>query len=300
MKILLSGASGLIGSALQIHLRAQGHTVYRLVRNPPRSTLEIFWNPETGLLDATSIEGMNACIHLSGENVGDGRWTKEKKKRLRDSRILSTHTLVKKILSLKNPPSHFLVASAIGFYGDRPGEILNEESAAGQGFLPALCQEWEQTSTPLISQGIRVVYLRFGIILSSKGGALAKMLTPFKMGLGGMIGNGKQFLSWIALEDAVRAIDFLLHHPSLQGPINLATPQAVTNKEFTESLGKCLHRPTWLSVPAFATKLAFGEMAEGLLLASTQVVPEKLEQAGFNFLHPTLLEALQFLLKKKR
>jgi len=299
MRILLSGASGLVGSALQIHLRAEGHKIYRLVRNPPRSAQEIFWNPESGLLDTPSIENFDACIHLSGENIGEGRWTAEKKKRLRESRILSTQTLVKKFLSLKKPPSHFLCASAVGFYGDRGDETLDEQSIAGQGFLPQLCEEWEQTSEPLSAQGIRVAHLRFGIILSSKGGALSKMLTPFKLGLGGIIGSGKQWMSWIALEDTIRAIDFVLEHP-LNGPINLVSPQAVTNEEFTKTLGECLHRPTLFKVPTFAAKLAFGEMAEGLLLASTKAIPKKLEEAKFHFLHPSLSEAIHSILKKNR
>ncbi len=299
MNILISGSTGFLGTALVSFLTERGHEVRRLLRNSKnKNSFDLIWDPEKGLENPKSLEGIEVVIHLSGENVGE-RWSDQKKRLIRESRVHSTQTLAQHLAKMKNPPQTFLCASAIGFYGDRKEEELTEESPAGSGFLAEVCQEWEAASAPVVSKGSRVAHLRFGVILDKSGGALEKMLTPFKLGVGGVLGNGNQFMSWIALEDVLRAIEYVIQIPVLAGPINFTSPHPVTNREFTHALGHALHRPAVLSVPAFALRLAFGEMADEALLASARVLPKKLLDAEFQFEYPYLEKAFEHLFKDK-
>ncbi len=297
MKILVSGASGLVGSALVPALIAGGHSVVRLVRSAPKNGAdEVMWDPAAGTLDASSVEGVNAAVHLSGENIGEGRWTPRKKTAIRDSRVKSTRLLAETLARLGRPPGVLVCASAVGYYGDRGEEVLREESPAGTGFLADTCREWESAAEPAVQKGIRVVHLRSGIVLSPKGGALAKMLPPFKMGLGGKLGSGRQYMSWISLDDMIGVIIHGIETEALSGPVNVVAPQSVTNLEFTKTLGQVLSRPTPFALPAFMVRLAFGEMADAALLASTRVEPARLQNSGYAFLHPELKGALRHVL----
>ncbi len=298
MKILISGSHGLVGSALMDSLKGDGHELFALVRRAPRSDAEVEWRPERGSLALARLEGMETVIHLAGESIASGRWTEEKKQRIRDSRVKGTTLLSEALANLSHPPRAFLCASAIGFYGDRGDEILTEESAPGNDFLAEVCVEWEQATAPAAEKGIRVVNLRFGIILSADGGALAKMLPPFRMGAGGRVGSGKQYMSWIALDDVVAAIKFALANDFFHGPVNVVAPNPVTNAEFTKALGKALSRPTLFPVPEFAARLAFGEMADALLLSSQRVKPRRLEDAGYPFQYSDLERALRHVLNQ--
>ena len=292
MKILIAGASGLVGSALIPALQADGDVVTRLVRSSPRPG-EIEWHPNHDRIDGVRLEGFDAVINLAGENIAEGRWTEETKRRIRDSRVYGTHLLSEAMVNLPSPPKVFLCASATGFYGDRGDEMLDEESESGGGFLAGVCREWEKATEPATKAGVRVVNLRFGPILSDKGGMLAKMLTPVKLGLAGKIGSGKQFISWIAIDDVVGAIKLALKNDSLRGPLNVVAPNPVTNEAFTKTLGHVVSRPTVMAMPAFAARLAFGEMADEMLLVSQQVVPKKLEAAGYEFKYPNLEAAFR-------
>jgi len=297
MHVLVSGASGFIGSALVPTLTAGGHTVTRLVRSTPRpGQAEIPWNPAARSIGTPALEGLDAVVHLAGDNIAAGRWTAAKKASIRDSRVQGTTVLCEALAQVVKPPKVLLCASAIGYYGDRGATTLREESPPGTGFLAEVCQAWEAATAPAVQRGIRVVHLRFGIVLSPAGGPLTKMLTPFRLGLGGVVGPGKQYMSWIALDDALGAIHHALSTEALQGPVNVVAPQPVTNQEFTTTLGKVLRRPTRLPLPAFAARLLFGEMADALLLASTRVVPGRLVASGYTFHYPALEEALQHLL----
>ncbi len=299
MKILVSGASGLVGSALVPALIAGGHSVVRLVRSAPKNGAdEVMWDPAAGTLDASSVEGVNAAVHLSGENIGEGRWTPRKKTAIRDSRVKSTRLVAETLARLGRPPGVLVCASAVGYYGDRGEEVLREESPAGTGFLADTCREWESAAEPAVQKGIRVVHLRSGIVLSPKGGALAKMLPPFKMGLGGKLGSGRQYMSWISLDDMIGVIIHSIETEALSGPVNAVAPQSVTNLEFTKTLGQVLSRPTPFALPAFMVRLAFGEMADAALLASTRVEPARLQNSGYAFLHPKLKGALRHVLGK--
>jgi uncharacterized protein (TIGR01777 family) len=302
MKILMSGSSGLVGSVLVPYLMDQGGEVSRLVRSRPRlgESSEIFWDPAVEGIDPSSLEGFDAVIHLAGENLATGRWTRQKKARIRNSRIQSTRLLCQTLASADRPPKVIAAASGVGFYGHREDKMLTEESAPGTGFLSEVCQEWEAAAWPAVKRGIRVVHLRFGMILSREGGALAKMLPPFRCGLGGVLGNGRQYYSWIAIDDAVGVIQHTLVNERLSGALNVVSPLPVTNREFTKTLGQVLSRPTILSVPAFAVRIAFGEMADETLLASTRAEPVKLLGAGYSFRHPELAGALQHLLQCER
>lgn len=299
MKILVSGASGLVGSAVVANLSSRGVEVLRLVRSGPRDgAREIMWNPGKGIETTAKLEGLDAVIHLAGEPIAEGRWTEDKKRRIRESRVRGTRILCEALAQLERKPRALLSASAIGYYGSRGAEILNEESAPGDDFLARVCREWEESTAPAAEAGIRVSLMRFGVILSAEGGALAKMLTPFKFGVGGRLGSGEQFMSWIALDDVVGAIDFLLENDSMSGPVNTVAPNPVTNREFTTALGKALSRPTLFPVPEFAMRLAFGEMADTALLASQRVEPAHLKAAGYVFKYPELKAALRHILKK--
>lgn len=297
MKILVGGSSGLVGGALVPHLIKGGHQVVRLVRaRAAPGEAALFWEPAAGTLDSAALEGFDAVIHLSGESIAAGRWTEAKKARIRDSRVKSTELLAGTIARLSRPPGVLLCASAIGYYGDRGDEVLKEDSAPGKDFLAGVCQAWEVASEPAARKGVRVVRHRFGVILSAAGGALAKMLLPFRLGAGGRLGDGRQFMSWIAIDDVLGALDHALATKALRCPVNTVSPRPVTNAEFTAALGRVLRRPTILPMPAFAARLAFGEMAKALLLASQRVVPERLLASGHRFRYPDLEPVLRHLL----
>ncbi len=296
MRILVTGSTGLIGSALVPFLTSQGHEIIRLVRSKPKpGSNEFQWDPLAGVIDPAALTGIDVVIHLAGENIA-GRWTAEKKARIRDSRVKGTQTLCKTLIQMTQPPRVGVFASAVGYYGNRGDEILREESPPGSGFLAEVCREWEAATEPAAQKGIRVVRLRIGIVLSPAGGALAAMLPAFKIGAGGPIGGGKQYVSWITLDDLTMVIDHVIKTETLQGPVNAVTPNPVTNAEFTKTLGKVLGRPTALPMPAFAARLAFGEMANELLLASTRVEPARLLASGYTFRYPHLEGALRHLL----
>lgn len=294
LRIAVSGASGLVGSELTARLAAQGHEVHRLVRNVrDGGTGGIAWCPRSGWIEDDKLEDLDAVIHLAGENIAEGRWTAVKKRRIHESRVLGTELLARTLAGLDRPPRSFICASAIGFYGDRGEEPLTEISALGEGFLPDVCRDWEAAAAPAREAGIRVAHLRLGVVLSLAGGALRKMLPPFKLGAGGRLGDGQQWMSWISLDDTVRAIEHALHHEELHGAVNLTAPRPVTNLEFTKALGRALRRPTFAPVPAPAIRLLLGQMADDLLLSSALVLPEALRVSGFEWRHPTLKDALE-------
>jgi len=296
MKVLVTGASGFIGSALVPRLRETGHDAVRLVRrnaNPANGTFE--WDVASGRIDPRALESADAIIHLAGENIGSGRWTAAKKARLRASRVDATQRLAEHLAALERRPRMLVCGSAIGYYGSRGSELLSETSAPGKGFLADLCRDWEEAAAPARAAGVRVVHVRTGVVLG-RGGPLAKMLLPFRLGLGGVIGNGEQYFSWIALDDIVEVFRFALEHEDLAGPINGTTSNPVTNRVFTKTLGKVLGRPTLFPMPAFAARIVFGEMADELLLASARVEPARLAQCGFSFRHSMLDDALRHVL----
>jgi uncharacterized protein len=298
MKILVSGSHGLVGSALVESLVADSHDVVPLVRGERAfGSPQVEWHPNHDRIDAQHLEGIDAVIHLAGESIASGRWTNAKKRAIRNSRVNGTHLLSETIARLSRPPSVFISASAIGYYGNRGDELLAETSAPGNDFLASVCIDWEQATQPAVDKGIRTINTRFGIILDANGGALEKMLAPFRMGIGGRIGQGRQWMSWIALEDVVNGLKFLLLDQSVNGPVNFVSPHPVTNAEFTRTLGRVLSRPTIFHIPAFGVRLAFGEMADALLLTSQRVVPRVLENRGFAPYWPRLEPALRHLLK---
>ena len=294
MRIIISGSSGLIGSALFRSLASQGHEVSRLVRpGGPIGSGTVLWDPDRAQLDPRAMEHFDAVVHLAGENIAAGRWSDERKKRIRGSRTEGTSLLSSRLASLEYPPRVALFASAVGFYGNRGDEELTEESDGGQGFLADVTRDWEAASAAVEATPIRVVKLRFGMVLSRGGGALSRMLRPFRLGLGGKIGSGRQYMSWISLDDAVGIIQFAITHDDLFGPVNTVAPSAVTNKGFSRTLARVLGRPALAMVPAFAVRLAYGEMADELLLASARVVPRKLQASGYVFRHPELEDFLR-------
>lgn len=298
LQVLVSGASGLIGTALQQRLQSEGHQVRRLVRRPARSTEEISWDPERDILPALELEGLDAVVHLAGENVAAGRWTNARMTAIRDSRIKGTGLLATRLAGLARPPRVLVGASAIGTYGDRGEELLDERSARGDGFLARVCSEWEACTDPARAAGIRVVQPRIGLVLAENGGALAKMLTPFRLGVGGRLGSGRQWMSWISLHDVVSILETAVIDERLAGPVNAVAPEPVRNADFTRALARALGRPAIAHVPAFALRALAGQLADELLLASIRVAPRALERCDFRFRHPTLDEALNCVLRR--
>ena len=301
MQILMTGASGLVGTTLTAELRAAGDTVNRFVRPGTDSTHsnsgDVTWDPQTGEMNLPAAEGADAVINLAGASIGGGRWTANRKALLRSSRVDLTEHLVTALARLKSPPKIFISASAIGFYGDRGEESLTEASSSGKDFLSKITRDWEAAAIKVEQFGARTVLARFGIILSKNGGALPQMLTPFKLGAGGKLGSGEQWMSWISLDDAITAIRTAITDANLRGPINIVAPNPARNADFTRALAKVLHRPAILPAPAFALRLALGEMADALLLSSQRVIPEKLTQQHFKFQYADLESALRRALK---
>ena len=295
MNVLITGASGMIGSALTRYLASKGHTVKGLVRGDA-ATGQPFWNPSRGEIDFDGFP-VEAVINLAGENVAQGRWTDDKKNRILKSRVDSTRLLAQYIANLENKPKVLISGSAVGFYGNCGANVIDESFPLGQGFLANVCKEWEAACQPAQEAGIRVAYLRTGMILSAGGGALKQMLLPFKLGLGGVIGSGRQYISWASIKDMVGMIEHIIDHPELQGPINMVSPEAVTNHQLTKALGRVLKRPTIMSLPAFMARLVFGsQMAEEMLLASANVKPIKIQESGYQFKFEDLEKSLRDLL----
>lgn len=297
MRVLVSGASGLVGRALCPALQARGGEVVRLVRNSTRIPEgAVSWDPDHGTLPLEGLSGVDAVVHLAGESIASGRWSEARKERIRGSRMNGTRLLAKRIAELPAPPKVLVSASAIGVYGDTGDQAVNEDSRTGSGFLAEVCRAWEEATQPASEAGVRVIHLRIGLVLSGSGGALATMLLPFKLGLGGPLGDGRMWMSWIHIDDLVRVILFAIDTPALTGPVNALSPDPVTNREFSRTLGRVLGRPAVLPVPAFVLRLLLGEMADGLLLSSVRAHPGRLEEAGFQFHQPALEGALRSLL----
>ncbi len=297
MNILITGPTGLLGNAIIQQIQKSGDTFTGLTRsNALLFKSQGYWDPDKGEIDLNSLEGHEAVINLAGETI-TGRWTPEKKRRIQSSRLLSSELLADSLLKLRSKPNVVVAASAVGFYGDRGDEVLTEESGPGEGFFPDLCVKWEAALEPLVKAGIRVVNLRIGVVLSKDGGALNEMLLPFKLGLGGRIGDGKQYWSWIALEDVVGAVFHCIENEKVLGPVNIVAPGSVTNSEFTNDLGEALGRPTVLPLPSFAARALFGEMADEALLSSVRVEPKKLLETGYKFKYARLDGALEEILK---
>lgn len=296
MHFAVTGSTGLIGSALVPFLTAGGHRVFRLVRGHAAGLDYIRWDPARGVRDVALLEGADGVVHLAGENIAGGRWTAPRKAAIRRSRVEGTRRLCQALARLARPPKVLVCASAIGYYGDRGDQVLTEEASPGNDFLALVCREWEEAAAAATKTGIRVVNLRFGIVLSPAGGALQKMLLPFRLGAGGRIGSGRQYWSWIALDDVVGAVHHALVTEALAGPANAVAPSPVTDAEFTRVLGRVLHRPTIAPLPAFAARLLLGEMADALLLASARVIPRRLQETGYAFRFPDLEAALRHLL----
>jgi len=293
MKVLITGATGLLGQALQRSFAEKGYEMLLASRKEPIDDQHIQWSVEDGFSEPEKLEGIDAVVHLAGESVSGLRWTDEKKKAIRDSRVLGTRSVVDAISKMNKKPQVLVAASAIGFYGERGDEDLTESSAGGDNFLAEVGKAWESESRRAEDAGIRTVLLRTGIVLSKDGGALATMLTPFKLGVGGVVGSGKQWMSWISLDDEIEVINFAIENENLRGAINAVSPHPVTNEEFTKTLGEVLYRPTFLPLPEFAVSMIFGEMGDALLLASTKVLPKRLEEAGFEFKYPNLKSAIE-------
>ena len=300
MKIAITGASGLIGRALTTSLVADGHQVIPVVRKPSSATPDaIQWNPAAGTIEASKFEGVDGVVHLAGAGIGDKRWSDSYKREILESRTKGTELLARTLVSLSAPPSVMVSGSAIGFYGDTGDTAVDETAPAGNDFLAKVCVDWEAAAAPATEAGIRVPFLRTGIVLTTDGGALAKMLPLFRFGLGGRMGSGKQWWSWISMADEIGAIRWLLDH-DVSGPINATAPSPVTNSQFTKALGEAMHRPTFAPVPSFGPKLLLGaELADALLFTSARVVPRALEASGYSFAHPTIGAALRDVLTSK-
>ena len=301
MKILITGASGLVGSALGEALAGEGHTICRLVRpdsaNDRGAGFGVAWNPATGELGGAAV-GADAVVNLAGASIAGGRWTNARKKVLRDSRVDTTRALVGALAKMAARPRVLISASAVGYYGRRGDELLTEASTPGNDFLASIAAEWEAEARKAEALGIRVVLLRFGVILARHGGALPQMMFPFRFGVGGKIGSGRQWMPWLTLDDAIAIIRFAVNNESVSGPLNAVAPQPMQNAEFTRVLAAVMHRPAIFPAPAFALRILLGEMADALLLGSQRAVPAVLEKLGYSFLRPSLEPALQFILKK--
>jgi uncharacterized protein (TIGR01777 family) len=297
--IAITGSSGMIGSALVRSLVADGHTVRRLVRRAPRAGDEVAWNPERNEIDAKGLTGVDAVVNLAGENIAQ-RWTRESMRRIRESRVQATSLVAATMATLSPRPRALVSGSAVGYYGERGDEVLDEASSAGNDFLASVCKDWEAATAPARDAGIRVAISRTGIVLDRRGGALAKMLTPFRLGVGGHLGNGRQWMSWIAIADMVRALRFLIEHDGAAGPFDLTAPNPVDNAEFTRVLASVLHRPAIFPVPQLALELLYGPMAKGAALASQRALPRQLLASGFDFVLPNLREALESVVRPRR
>lgn len=298
MVIAISGSGGLIGSALVRALGTRGHDVRRIVRGAPRSPTDIAWDAARGTFDTARFAGVEAVIHLAGENLAQ-RWTSNARRRIRESRVAGTEALARALAELEKKPRVLLSGSAIGIYGDRGDEVLDESSAPGSDFLADVCAAWEAATAPAAAAGIRVVPLRTGLVMSRDGGVLAKMLPAFKFGVGGHMGSGRQWMSWISVDDYPRVVSHLLANDAITGPVNIVAPNPVTNTEFSRTLARVLGRPSFLSVPKIALELAMGEMAEDTILASQRVLPRRLLETGFDFQQPTLESALRAELSRQ-
>lgn len=298
MRTLISGASGLVGSALVESLHAKGHDIRCLQRNKKPGSADI-WNTSELFSRDSDNEPFDTVIHLAGENVAQGRWSSALKNKIMNSRVEGTRQLIQYLATCATPPRTFLCASAVGYYGSRGDELLTEKSSTGKGFLAEVCRRWEQEAARAETFGARVVNLRFGMVLSPHGGALAKMLPPFKAGLGGPIGKGRQYMSWISIRDLVEIVDFVIHTEGINGPVNVVAPKAVTNKEFTVSLARAVKKPAILPVPPLALRVLFGDMADEMLLTSSRAKPEKLLEAGYCFQDADLEETLGFCVQGK-
>ena len=298
MRVLITGSNGLIGQALWASLAAEGHKLVSLTRSKtPTKDQKIPWNPDAGVLNQDELEGFDAVVHLAGESIV-GRWTPEKKSRIMSSRVNGTGLLCETLARVRNRPKVLVSASAVGFYGDAGDQVLDEESPPGSLFLSQVAKAWEDSTERAKQSGIRVVNLRIGFVLSKAGGGLSAMLLPFKLGLGGRVGSGLQYMSWIALDDVVRAVEHAILTDSLSGPVNAVAPHPVTNREFTQTLGRVLRRPTIFPLPALVARMVMGEMAGELLLASNRVSPSRLLASGFKFQFPGLESALRDVLGK--
>ncbi len=286
----------MVGGALSAMLKREGHQVTHLVRRPASGEGECPWNPGAGTIDAGALEGLDAVVHLAGESIASGRWNAAQKARILNSRVQGTRLLSETLAALKNRPAVLVSASAIGYYGDRGAEEVDESSAPGTGFLAEVCQAWEAATQPAQAAGIRTVSPRIGVVLAREGGALPRMLLPFRLGLGGRLGSGTQYMSWISLEDLLGILRFALDSTALSGPVNAVAPNPVTNAEFTRVLARTLRRPALFPAPAFAIRLALGEMGQELLLSGARVLPRKLPDAGYSFRHAELASALRSVL----
>ena len=292
--IAVSGASGLVGSAFVQSLSGADDRVLNVTRSlDARSSDDIIWSPNRGIANPARLEGTDAFVHLAGENIAAGRWTDTKKSRIRNSRVEGTRLIASTLARLEQKPSVLVCASAIGFYGDRGSRILDESAGAGAGFLADVCRDWEAATQPAEHAGIRIVHLRIGVVISRHGGALPQMLTPFKMGVGGRIGSGRQFWSWVSIDDVVGAIQSVIDDKTIRGAVNCVAPEPVTNNDFTKTLGSVLGRPTVFPMPGFVARLALGQMANDLLLSSTRVLPRRLQTSGYSFRQPELARALE-------
>ena len=300
MRIAVTGSTGLLGSALVRRIRDAGHDeVVRVVRGgAPAGEKAIRWDPDRGSIDAAGFEGIDAVVHLAGENIGGGRWTASRKAAIRDSRVKGTSLLCEALAGCSHPPKTLISASAIGYYGDRGDELLTEDSPPGTGFLSEVCREWESACEPAARRGIRVVVLRNGMVLSRQGGALGRMLPVFRAGLGGILGSGRQYVSWVALDDHAGIVLHALARETLRGPVNAVAPRPVTNRELAETLARRLSRPAVVPTPAFVLRIVLGEMADALLLSGARVACRRLEESGYRFLHPELEGALRHLLSR--
>lgn len=301
MNIAITGATGLVGTSLTNYLKSKGHNVKIITRKKENSGNSVFWDINNKIIESEKLENLDAIVHLAGENIAgknpiQGRWTKERKQEILGSRVKGTKFLSDVITKLSNPPKVFVCASAIGFYGDRNNESLNETSSKGSGFLSDVCQAWENSTQNVKDKGIRTVNTRFGVILSKDGGALKTMLLPFQMGVGGIVGDGKQYMSWIDIDDITGAIEHVILNKNIEGVVNFVAPKAVTNYEYTKALGNALNRPTVFPIPKIAINLLFGEMGDELLLSSQKVEPEVLLKTNYKFKYPEIHQSLNHIL----